>query len=191
MDDVDDEEMTPTQLHVRELLQQSNERLIQEHLRELKKRINASIAALPADLQQYNVWRRVRFDGGHMEPKWSADPGEYFWLEPVARGSCCFFRDGIVVDCSERLPPLGWSRWIYYCSKLPASKFFRVEFDIEKGEMMYAFRLWGRQSLMSCSGATEAIEESRTGSKQEADRGRTRRQPTPALCALESGSVRS
>ena len=162
---------TPEETKLWEVIEQNNEQLISQHLAELKKRVSTSIAALPVDLQQLPVWRRVRFDGVHMPPEFTAEPSQYFWLEPKLYGlyGWCPFDAAQVVNCSERLPPLGWSRWVYYRDQRPASKVIRVQWDIRDGEMMYFFEHWNNQSLMKAINATEAIEESRACQKRMTD----------------------
>ena len=162
---------TPEETKLWEVIEQNNEQLISQHLAELKKRVSASIAALPVDLQQLPVWRRVRFDGVHMPPKFTAEPSQYFWLEPKLYGlyGWCPFSAAQVVHCSERLPPLGWSRCVYYRGQRPASKVIRVQWDIREGEMRSFFEHWNNQSLMKAINATEAIEESRACRKRMSD----------------------
>lgn len=156
------------------LAEQNAERLACEHLALLKKRVAASIAALPADLQ-VPVWRRVRFDGVHLPVEFPAKPAhKYYWLEPPVwgmQGPCCIC-DAQLVDCADRLPPLGWSRWIYTHERKLASKVLRVRWDVRPGEMLHFFEWWGHQSLMTLIQATDMIEESRDLQKRLSEEGR-------------------
>lgn len=157
--------------HMHQLAQQSAERLACDHVALLKKRVNASIAALPADLL-LPVFRRVRFDGIHIPAEWTTAPRDtYFWLEPSMTGmyNHCSFGNANRMDCATRLPPLGWSRFIYFQEKLPASKVIHVQWDIREGEMQKFFAWWGNESLMKMIDAASVIEECRESRKRLTD----------------------
>ena len=165
----DAEGFTTEQQRLRALTQQASEQLMQEHLRELKKRVSAILSELSIP-----VWRRQRFDGVHVPHEWRTEPNRYYWLEPKCSGGGCPFWAGEAVDCAQRPPPLGWSCWMYDRGQPPpsTSKFFRIEWDVREGEMLQFFQYWGQESLIQMIGAAEAIEESRTGNKRltEAER---------------------
>jgi len=125
-----------------EVIHTGNLVLVQNHLRDLKKRAKATLASM-----RVPAIRRVRFDGVTMPEGCTT----YFWFEPTSsRGRMnpkC--PPDFAIQRANTPPPPGVRRWLYLTSDVrAASNVVTLEWDISDDELIRVFAYWNNKSVM-------------------------------------------
>lgn len=176
------EGLSPSDRNLPQLIQANNEELANAHLDALKKRLDTSVAKVAKDCRLPN-YRRVHFDGIHIPHEFTAVPYTHVWVELAPYNGDddsgddpyrCPFDRGTLVYCTDQLPPLGWSRWIYWQEERCAKDVLRnaIRWDIREGELIDFFRFRELKSALEQIGAAAVIEECRTSRKRLNDEAR-------------------